>query len=411
MDPAFMTLLSVFPQFRDFLSSTFGGQIINQWSAQQQKQAMDEFRATLDEVNARSWDMLTQTVGLAGAEGPWRIRPEVRPDAHIRTELQRRIDAGEPLGRLERYAERTPTAIAGAFELEEEGRRLGKEYFDPHAATERFTEALAPAVAGLEALPGQVARASGRVQKLYGGVQAELRTGAADVAGGYAALGEELQRGAAGIAGGYQDLLGRARGLVSTLGGQERRDITRQFTEAESEAQMGLSARGLGGSTISSSIGAGFGRERTEALGRLQDRLTTQQLGVEETFGLSGLGARERLFGARINLGAAGLGAAERFVGAGANVGAQQATAMQFGNQLYAGTAAGTLAARGNIAAGRVGEFNQAAINRLSNLFNFGQVPIQTQMQGAGFGLGWTGPYTAVMPAQYQSANVYSYGG
>jgi hypothetical protein len=259
--------------------------------------------------------------------------------------------------------------------LGREGKALGEEYFDPPANVERYQEAFADIEAGLEALPGEVSASSAAVQQLYGGLRGELAGGATQLAGGYA------------------DILGRARGLVSELGEAERQDINRRFGEAGTEAQMGLSARGLGGSTISSSVGAGIERERSTALLGLQEQTARQRLGVEATFGLPGLTAQERLLGAGVNLGAAQAGALER------------------GGSLYANTALNTLGTRANIAAGETRAYTNAAINRVQNLYQFDTYPIETQMQGAGMAMNWRGPFMAIQPQATNYATVQPYGG
>lgn len=346
-------VFDLFKMFNDFVSSTGGGFLIAQASGAEFNRKWEEFVAQADEATRATAQMLQQTVGIGG---PTRqVRSDIT-DPEARAWIQERIDSGQAVNedwydQLTEEVPQFPSAIAGAFEVSREGRRLGKEFFDPQEASQRFRDEFAPIVEGFQALPGQVSAANERVQGLFGDLRGELRAGGADLLGG------------------FEDILGTATDLVSGLGEFERQDINRRFTEAGSELQMGLSARGLGGSTISSSIGSGIERERSTALLGLQEQTARQQLSVQETFGLAGLSAQERLLGAGINLGG------------------QRAGALQFGNQLFANTSLGALGARGNIAAGQVGAYDQAAMNQLNNLLAFGGFPVQTQLAGAGLGL------------------------
>lgn len=256
--------------------------------------------------------------------------------------------------------------VERAQAIGEEAAGLGKEFFDPNAAVRRFRQATRGVREGLEALPGEVRAGTAAVQHQFGAVGRDLATGAADINRRFGAS------------------LETARGLVSTLGEAERQDINRRFTETGSELQMGLSARGLGGSTISSSIGTGVERERATALLGLQEQTARQRLGVEETFGLAGLGARERLLGAGINLGA------------------QRAGALQFGNQLFAGTSLGALGARGNLAAGEVGAFDQAALNRINSILAAGGFTTGAQLGATGQALDFRGQFTIPFPTPPQ---------
>ena len=79
---------------------------------------------------------------------------------------------------------------------------------------------------------------------------------------------------------------------------------------------------------------------------------------------------------------------------------------MQAGNQLFAGTAAGALANRGNIALGQVGAFDQAAINRQENLLTFGGFQTDAQFRAAQIALGHFGMQTEIAPTPFQPAQV-----
>lgn len=334
MNPELLSLLATLvPEIADFLSSLPGGLWANIQAGKADEADWDEFQRQLEESNEAGATILRDTVGVGTATGG--------------------------------------SAIQQAQNLADLGTGLATRFFHPDLQEGRFEEAFGSVVEGFRALPGQVGAANERVQQLYGSLRGELQAGAADLRGG------------------FEDILGTATGLVSQLGEAERQDINRRFTEAGTESQMLLAGRGLGGSTISSSIRSGVERERSTALLGLQEQTAQQQLGVQETFGLAGLSARERLLGAGINLGG------------------QQAQAMQFGNQLFAGTASSSLANLGGIAGGQVGAYDQGAANLLNALQAFRGGAINTQLRGAGLGLQFYGPNTLVASTPGQSANVY----
>ncbi|HEU00251.1 hypothetical protein LCGC14_0589800 [marine sediment metagenome] len=328
-NPFLVGILSqIFPPFRDFMASAPGQVII-------QGVAGDKFDAAQDEA--------LDVIRGANEQGAALVNDFLMP------------------------------MIERSQEIGEEAIGLGEEFFDPGEASARFGEAFGPVTEGLEALPGQIRTDNERVQQLY------------------ASLAKALQAGTADITGGFEDILGTATELVSGLGEAERQDINRRFTEAGTESQMALAARGLGG--FGASITSGIERERSTALLGLEEQISQQQLGVQETFGLAGLSARERLLGAGINL----FG--------------QKAGAMQFGNQLFANTAMGSLAARGNIAGGQVGAFDQAATNRINSLLSAGGFSASAQLGATGQAFDFFGPLTVPFPSPPQFPNIFGSSG
>lgn len=401
-------LAAMFPQVADFISSPRGGIFLNQMNANEQAEIIEEIRADIDESNRFGFDILTRQLGVGSPTRGMRLIPGVEGTQLGETgakELQRKLEAGETLTQWEQYyVERTPLSDLPPSVLEQvrtfvtQGIGQAQDWFDPEASAAQFGEDLATATKRLEALPGEVAAATRDVQGLYGEAGEYLEAGAAGVAAQYGGLRAELRTGAADLAGGYEDILGRARGLVSTLGEAERQDINRRFGEAGTEMRMELASRGVGGGTIESSLAAGVERERSTALLGLEEQTTRQRLGVEQTFGLPALSAQERLLGAGINLGTAGAGAAERFVGAGTNVRAQQAGALQFGNQLYAGTALNAAGQLINIGAGQYGARERAGGRSLDELYRFGTWQTGAGFDAASLALPWSGQNTIWAP-------------
>ena len=81
------------------------------------------------------------------------------------------------------------------------------------------------------------------------------------------------------------DLYGRARGLAGSLSGQATRDVNQRFDQLGASAQLGLRARGIGGSTVAPSLAYANERNRSDELRRVNDDRIRTLLGVESTFG------------------------------------------------------------------------------------------------------------------------------
>jgi len=98
-----------------------------------------------------------------------------------------------------------------------------------------------------------------------------------------------------------QQYTGRTRAIMGELRGmgeQERRDINRRYDAAGNRAQQRLLASGLGNTTIGASVAQGNERERTDALGRFEERTRQQQADVRAALTGEALSARERGYGA-----------------------------------------------------------------------------------------------------------------
>lgn len=88
------------------------------------------------------------------------------------------------------------------------------------------------------------------------------------------------------ILGGYQQRYERNLANLQGAGQQEAADINRRYDERAANIRSDLIARGMGNSTTVDTMLAGNERERTNDLGRLQERLRNQQLAVDT--GLTG---------------------------------------------------------------------------------------------------------------------------
>ncbi len=128
-------------------------------------------------------------------------------------------------------------------------------------------------------------------------------------------LMSQLQGGFSGlqgdVAGGFDTLRGDLLGALQGSGGQERTDINEVFTNLGDATTSSLISSGLSGTTINQSLQGDVARQRTDALGRLDERLRQQELGIigdtgagalraQENIGLAGLTSQENLgtFGA-----------------------------------------------------------------------------------------------------------------
>ena len=97
------------------------------------------------------------------------------------------------------------------------------------------------------------------------------------------------------------------------LGTQARKDIERRYGDVSTQRQQALSARGFGGSTVGAAVEAGVQREKGGELGRLEEGLRRENIGLTSQLtgpalgaqmGLSqqALGARERLWGGELGM-------------------------------------------------------------------------------------------------------------
>jgi hypothetical protein len=94
---------------------------------------------------------------------------------------------------------------------------------------------------------------------------------------------------------GFDQRYTRNMNYLEGAGAQERKDIGRQFDEQQQKMAADLSERGLGGTTVLPSLSAGVERNRSDALGGLNERLNRQRLSTDASLSGDALGARERL--------------------------------------------------------------------------------------------------------------------
>ena len=94
---------------------------------------------------------------------------------------------------------------------------------------------------------------------------------------------------------GYDQRYQRNMNYLEGAGAQERKDINRQFDDRQRSMAADLSERGLGGTTVLPSLTSGLERNRSDAIGGLEERLRQQRLSTDANLSGDALSARERL--------------------------------------------------------------------------------------------------------------------
>jgi hypothetical protein len=97
----------------------------------------------------------------------------------------------------------------------------------------------------------------------------------------YSALSGGVPSGASNLPQALQGYAGRyssGMGMLEGMGTQSRKDINRQYDAKQSEAASNAVARGLAGTSVPGAMVAGLERERSGALGTLDESLRNDQL-------------------------------------------------------------------------------------------------------------------------------------
>lgn len=96
------------------------------------------------------------------------------------------------------------------------------------------------------------------------------------------------------ILAGYQDRYARTMGNLQGMGQQEAADINEAAKARAAAQRQSLVARGLSNSTITDNMEQGVERERVSDMGRLQERLRQQMLGLDTSLSGDTLNFMER---------------------------------------------------------------------------------------------------------------------
>ena len=95
----------------------------------------------------------------------------------------------------------------------------------------------------------------------------------------------------------YQARYDRAMGELDKVGDQARKDLSTQFKQAEASAEQGLASRGLLGTTMGGALTSGFARDKSTALGQLNESLARERIGWDAALSGDTLNALERGIG------------------------------------------------------------------------------------------------------------------
>ena len=117
------------------------------------------------------------------------------------------------------------------------------------------------------------------------------------------------------LLGGINKSQAATMGQVANIGAQGSADINQQFNAARGKGMAQLAATGMNNSTINPSMGAMYTSEKSSALNRLMDSLSSQRAGILEKYG--GMRAEANAIPAPPGMGWGLLGSA---MGAGAGI-------------------------------------------------------------------------------------------
>jgi hypothetical protein len=140
---------------------------------------------------------------------------------------------------------------------------------------------------GYNNLSQQSANAQGGLSGLFGTQQNQFANAANGVQNGFNSLGAtqnqaynnlvgNLAQGQQGINQGYNNVENQVMNNLSLLGSTQAQDINQAYQQQAADAQQNLVNRGLGNTTIGSSVGAGIGFNRQRAL--MGNAANTQQM-------------------------------------------------------------------------------------------------------------------------------------
>lgn len=91
------------------------------------------------------------------------------------------------------------------------------------------------------------------------------------------------------ISQGYNQLASDVRGTIAGVGGAQQQAINDQYAQAAGQATQDLVNRGLGNTTVQSSVLRGYGLDRAKAQVALGDQMAQLQAGYQSQLGLAGL--------------------------------------------------------------------------------------------------------------------------
>lgn len=189
------------------------------------------------------------------------------------------------------------------------GGQLGEAERFYGGAPQRFEAFAQPVRRGLAGISGEARGRLGELEAGYAGLERRGMAGAAELVGGFRGLETEGRAGAADL---VRRQEARERGLLGQLeglGGQERRDIIQAYGAEGAAEQVRLGQMGMAGTSAAGGAAMGVARRRTESLGRLEERLRGERLGLSERLSGETMQARAGALEFGLGLGRETLGA------------------------------------------------------------------------------------------------------
>ena len=120
--------------------------------------------------------------------------------------------------------------------------------------------------------------------------------------GSYSLIQQQQKKGSEALGRQYQDRLKSAMAQLQGLGQAERADIGQVYQQRMSQADQGLTSRGLGNTTVRANVQRGMAAGEAQDVGRLNERLRNQQLGVYTSLSGEALGSQAQQDVQRTNL-------------------------------------------------------------------------------------------------------------
>lgn len=114
------------------------------------------------------------------------------------------------------------------------------------------------------------------------------------------------------LANSYQTRENTLTGLLNNMGAQARTDISNQYDASKGSADQDLTSRGLGNTTVRSSVMSGINDRKAAELRRHDENMRQQQFGYRSALSGDTLGARGQAAAAKMQLSAEPLGVIER---------------------------------------------------------------------------------------------------
>lgn len=136
---------------------------------------------------------------------------------------------------------------------------------------------------------------------------------------GYGQREQDVMAGLGGmqsdVLGQLKNLYGRSMANLKGAGDQERRDIEQSYGQRNSDIQQSLASSGMGNTTVGATMGLGVEREKRADMGRLEERLRQERIGLDTQLTGAQAQARQQMGSEAANMMAGlrgqGLGAQE----------------------------------------------------------------------------------------------------